>query len=218
MSKQKLEKLISSGIVAVVRKVEPDKVNSLVGSFVEGGISGIEITIDSEDAYNKISELKQAYSDKTLIGAGTVVNIDQARQAIESGADFVFSPILDKETIKYTKEQGKIMIPGVFTPTEIYQAYSWGADVVKVFPANVLGPKFFKDVNGPLGFIPKMPTGGVDLSNVGEFIKAGAVAAGIGGSLVNKKLITENKWDELQKLAKQYVEAVSDAKMITVSK
>ncbi|WP_078593840.1 bifunctional 4-hydroxy-2-oxoglutarate aldolase/2-dehydro-3-deoxy-phosphogluconate aldolase [Evansella clarkii] len=213
MSKQKLGLLLSSGIVAVVRKVEPEKVNSLVNSFVEGGISGIEITVDSEDAFNKIRELKQEYGNSTVIGAGTVVNKEQARDAIEAGADFIFAPTLDRATIEYTKEQGKIMIPGVFTPTEIYQAHSWGADVVKVFPASVLGPKFIKDVNAPLGYIPKMPTGGVDLNNIKQFIQAGSVAAGIGGSLVNKQLIAENKWDQLQQLAEQYVDAVSEAKM-----
>lgn len=204
----KLEKLLSSGIVAVVRKVDPSKVNFLTKAFIEGGISGIEITIDSKDSLNKIYELKEEYGQEVIIGAGTVVNKNEAKEAIEAGADFIFSPILDRETIEYTKEQRTIMIPGVFSPTEIYQGYLWGADVVKVFPASVLGPKFIKDVNGPLGHIPKMPTGGIDLNNIEKFIKAGSVAAGVGGSLVNKSLIEAEQWEELSKLASEYVQKV----------
>lgn len=212
MSNSTLKKLLSSGIVAVVRKVDPTKVDSLVQSFVNGGISGIEVTVDSEDSYNKIYQLKQNYGDKAVIGAGTVVTSKQAKEAIEAGADFIFAPTLNQEVIDYTKAQGKIMIPGVFSPTEIYQGYIWGADVVKVFPASVLGPKFIKDVNGPLGYIPKMPTGGIDLSNIEEFIKAGSVAAGIGGSLVNKNLIEQENWEELQLLAQAYVDKVATAR------
>ncbi|UOQ94703.1 bifunctional 4-hydroxy-2-oxoglutarate aldolase/2-dehydro-3-deoxy-phosphogluconate aldolase [Halobacillus shinanisalinarum] len=212
-----LDKLLSSGIVAVVRKVESDKVESLVQALVKGGVSGIEITMDSDDSANTIHELKQRHGNEAVIGAGTVFNKEQAKEAIAAGADFVFAPILDKETIEYTKDQGVIMIPGVFTPTEIYQAYHWGSDMVKVFPASVLGPQFFKDVNGPLDQIPKMPTGGVNLENIGSFIKAGAIGAGIGGSLVNKSLIEKENWPELQELAQKYVEEVARVRQVVIS-
>ena len=208
----KLDQLLSSGIVAVVRKVDADSVVPVVDAFIKGGITGIEITVDSERAYEKIAELRRLYQEQAVIGAGTVVKTDQAKEAIEAGADFIFAPTLSEEVVKYTKEQGKIMIPGVFTPTEMYQAVSWGADVVKIFPASVLGPGFIKDVSAPLGGIRMMPTGGVNLENVGAFISAGAEAAGIGGSLVNKTLIKEENWDELTRIAKAYVEAVNDAR------
>lgn len=203
-----LDHMLSSGIVAVIRKVSPSKVKPLVEAFINGGVTGIEITMDSEDALRIISEMKETFGEKAVIGAGTVMNKEQAEQAISAGADFIFAPILSKETIEYTKEQGVIMIPGVFTPTEMHLANQWGADMVKIFPANVLGPKFLKDVSGPISDIPMMPTGGVNLDNVQSFMEAGAVAAGIGGSLVNKSLIEREDWVELEKLAKKYVEKV----------
>jgi 2-dehydro-3-deoxyphosphogluconate aldolase / (4S)-4-hydroxy-2-oxoglutarate aldolase len=212
MSNVLLGRLLASGIVAVVRKVDPDKAEALTGAFVRGGVTGIEVTVDSDDAYQTIRRLKGKYSEEAVIGAGTVVNKEQAEKALEAGADFIFAPILDRETVEYTKEQGKIMIPGVFTPTEIHQAYVWGADIVKVFPASTLGPGFIKDVNAPLGEIPKMPTGGVNLDNVGEFIKAGSVAAGIGGSLVKKDLIAAGDWDGLENLAREFVNKVQEAR------
>ncbi|GAA0486252.1 bifunctional 4-hydroxy-2-oxoglutarate aldolase/2-dehydro-3-deoxy-phosphogluconate aldolase [Salinibacillus aidingensis] len=207
-----LNRLLTSGIVAVIRKVDPEKVPPLVQAFVDGGVSGIEITMDSDNSSAMIRELKQVHGNKILIGAGTVLNKEQAKEAIEAGSDFIFAPILDRETIEYTKNQGILMIPGVFTPTEIHQAYQWGADMVKVFPATVVGPQFFKDVKGPISQVPMMPTGGVNLDNLGAFIHAGAVAAGIGGSLVNKTLIEQGDWKALQNLAERYVEKVAQVR------
>ncbi|SEA80092.1 2-dehydro-3-deoxyphosphogluconate aldolase / (4S)-4-hydroxy-2-oxoglutarate aldolase [Thalassobacillus cyri] len=207
-----LERLVSSGIVAVVRKVDPNKVHHVVQAFVDGGVSSIEITMESEGAVQVIRELKERHGDNVLVGAGTLLNKDQAKEAIDAGSDFVFAPTLDKETIEYTTSQGVIMIPGVFTPTEIYQAYQWGANMVKIFPATVVGPQFFKDVNGPLGHIPKMPTGGINLENLGDFLRAGAVAAGVGGSLVNKAMIDQEDWQGLKELAKKYVDKVAEVR------
>ncbi|MFD2922213.1 bifunctional 4-hydroxy-2-oxoglutarate aldolase/2-dehydro-3-deoxy-phosphogluconate aldolase [Halobacillus naozhouensis] len=204
----KLDQMLSSKIVAVIRKVEPEKVKPLVQALVKGGVTGIEVTMDSDDSLRLIEELKAEHGDQAVIGAGTVMNKNEAKNAIAAGADFIFAPILDQETIQFTKEQGVIMIPGVFTPTEIHQADLWGADMVKVFPASVVGPQFIKDARGPLGHISMMPTGGVNLGNIESFMKAGAVAVGVGGSLVNKSLIGQENWRELEKLAKEYVESV----------
>jgi 2-dehydro-3-deoxyphosphogluconate aldolase/(4S)-4-hydroxy-2-oxoglutarate aldolase len=113
---------------------------------------------------------------------------------------------LKRETIELANRYGKIMIPGVFTPTEILNAYEWGADVVKVFPASTLGPQFFKDVRGPLGHIPMMPTGGLNLENVRDYLDAGTVAAGVGSSLLNKTLIANEAWSQLSDLARQFVQ------------
>ncbi|SEH50842.1 2-keto-3-deoxy-phosphogluconate aldolase [Halobacillus karajensis] len=201
-----LDRMVSSGIVAVIRKVDPEKVKPLVEAFIDGGVTGIEITMDSEVPLQVIAEVKEEFGDKAVIGAGTVMNKEEAEMAISAGADFIFAPILSKETVEYTKEQDVIMIPGVFTPTEMYLADQWGADMVKIFPANVLGPKFLKDVSGPLSHIQMMPTGGVNLENVHSFMEAGAVAAGIGGSLVHRSLIEQEDWSALQELAKKYVE------------
>lgn len=210
----KLNQLLSSGIVAVIRKVEADKVPLLVETLVQSGVSGLEITVDSENAIELISELAKKYeNNNVVIGAGTVLNKEQAQHAIEAGAHFIFAPTLDKETIEYTKSRNIIMIPGVYTPTEIYQAHKWGADVVKIFPARALGPQFIKDVAAPLGNIPMMPTGGVGAENIGEFIRAGAVAAGVGGSLVDKKAIENEDWNTISKEAQRLVEEVKKARI-----
>ncbi|SDO07164.1 bifunctional 4-hydroxy-2-oxoglutarate aldolase/2-dehydro-3-deoxy-phosphogluconate aldolase [Alkalicoccus daliensis] len=209
----KLDQLLSSGVVAVVRGVAEDKVPKLTETLIEAGITGIEITLDSDGAYQLIQELSEKHqSDQALIGAGTVLNKEQAEKALDAGAEFIFGPILDKETVEFTKEKGVIVIPGVYTPTEMQQAYQWGADVVKVFPARSLGPNYFKDVNGPLGHIPKMPTGGIDLNNIGAFIQAGAVAAGVGGSLIDKKKIEAGDWDAIKKEAAAYLDEVKKAR------
>lgn len=212
MKQDLLGRLLQSGVVAVVRKVEADKVMNVISALVEGGITGIEVTMDSPNALNAISEAKKLYGDKAVIGAGTVLDGESANRAIQAGADFIFAPTLSKDTIAVSNRYGKIVIPGVFTPTEILQAYEWGADIVKVFPASVLGSQFIKDVRGPLGHIPMMPTGGIGLDNIQEYIKAGAVAAGVGGSLLNKGYIQNNEWDKLSDLARQYTEQVANAR------
>jgi len=212
MKQDLLGRLLQSGVVAVVRKIEADKVMNVISALVEGGITGIEVTMDSPNALNAISEAKKLYGDKAVIGAGTVLDGESANRAIQAGADFIFAPTLSKDTIAVSNRYGKIVIPGVFTPTEILQAYEWGADIVKVFPASVLGSQFIKDVRGPLGHIPMMPTGGIGLDNIQEYIKAGAVAAGVGGSLLNKVYIQNNEWDKLSDLARQYTEKVANAR------
>ncbi|WP_202081680.1 bifunctional 4-hydroxy-2-oxoglutarate aldolase/2-dehydro-3-deoxy-phosphogluconate aldolase [Caldalkalibacillus salinus] len=205
MKHHNLERLLESGVVAVVRKVDRDKVLSVIASLVKGGVTAIEVTMDSEDALSVISEAKEKYGDQAVIGAGTVLDGESAQLAIQAGAEFIFAPTLSEQTIKVANRYGKIVIPGVFTPTEILQAYEWGADLVKVFPASVLGPQFIKDLQGPLGHIPMMPTGGLTLDNVEGYMNAGAVAAGIGGSLLNKTYIKNAEWDKLTDLARQFV-------------
>ncbi|MFC6116808.1 bifunctional 4-hydroxy-2-oxoglutarate aldolase/2-dehydro-3-deoxy-phosphogluconate aldolase [Sporosarcina thermotolerans] len=212
MKQELLSKTLESGAVAVVRRIEEEKVIKAIEALVEGGITGIEVTLDSPNALQTIKEAKRLFGDKAVIGAGTVLDGNAANLAIQHGADFIFAPTLSQETIAVANRYGKIAIPGVFTPTEILQAYEWGADVVKVFPASVLGSQFIKDVRGPLGHIPMMPTGGINLDNVSEYIKAGAVAAGIGGSLLDKNFIANNEWDKLADLARQYVAKIAEAR------
>ncbi|GAA0321513.1 bifunctional 4-hydroxy-2-oxoglutarate aldolase/2-dehydro-3-deoxy-phosphogluconate aldolase [Bacillus carboniphilus] len=212
MKQEMLTKILDAGIVAVVRRIDRDKVMDVISALVEGGVTGIEMTMDSDDVLGAISEAKAKFGDRAVIGAGTVLDGETARMAIQAGAEFIFAPTLNQDTIAIANRYGKIAIPGVFTPTEILQAYEWGADLVKVFPASVLGSKFIKDVRGPLGHIPMMPTGGIDLDNVAEYIKAGAVAAGVGGSLLNKNYIKNSEWDKLTALAAQYVEKVKEAR------
>ncbi|MEJ9216908.1 bifunctional 4-hydroxy-2-oxoglutarate aldolase/2-dehydro-3-deoxy-phosphogluconate aldolase [Paenibacillus glucanolyticus] len=212
MGQDQLKKLLHSGIIAVVRRVDEDKVMHVISSLVEGGVTGIEMTMDSPNVLQVIRDAKKKYGDQAVIGAGTVLDAEAAGSAIQAGAEFIFAPTLNEGTIKAAKRYGKIAIPGVFTPTEMLQAQEWGADVVKIFPASVLGPKFIKDVSGPLGHIKMMPTGGIDLDNIEDYIRAGAVAAGIGGSLIKPAFIENESWDELTALARQFTSSVTRAR------
>ncbi|MDQ0256919.1 2-dehydro-3-deoxyphosphogluconate aldolase/(4S)-4-hydroxy-2-oxoglutarate aldolase [Evansella vedderi] len=199
-----MQYLLEPKAVAVIRKVDRTKVIQVIEALIEGGITGIEITLDSDDALGVIKEAKEKFAGRAGVGAGTVLNAKEAEAAIDAGADFVFAPILDKETIEVTKRHGKISIPGVFTPTEMQQAYEWGADMVKVFPASVVGAQFVKDVQGPLGHIPIIVTGGINVNNFKDFLKAGAVAVGVGGSLLNKEYIANGEFHKITELAIQY--------------
>ncbi|RFB12648.1 bifunctional 4-hydroxy-2-oxoglutarate aldolase/2-dehydro-3-deoxy-phosphogluconate aldolase [Bacillus sp. HNG] len=218
MTYDNLAYLLESGVIAVVRRVSREKVLQVVSSLIAGGITGIEITIDSEDALGAIQEVKNTFGEKAVIGAGTVLNSQSAEMAIEAGAEFIFAPTLNRGTIELAKGYKKIVIPGVFTPTEILQAYEWGADIVKVFPASTLGPDFIKQIRGPLGHIPMMPTGGITLENTKDFISAGSVAVGVGGALLRKDLIDKNEWESLTSLAQQFVQKVKDARSEEVVK
>lgn len=199
-----------NGIVAVVRKIEPDVVMEVTEALIQGGIKVLEITVDSEDSFNTIRRLKDKYKTDVLVGAGTVLDKETAKTAIDAKADFIFSPILDIETIQITNRYGKISIPGVYTPSEIVQAYSAGADILKVFPATKLGAGYFKDLQGPLPHIPLMPTGGVNLDNMGEFLRNGAVAVGIGSALFNKELIKKREFEQISNIAQQYVDKFNE--------
>ncbi|WP_353626134.1 bifunctional 4-hydroxy-2-oxoglutarate aldolase/2-dehydro-3-deoxy-phosphogluconate aldolase [Bacillus sp. JCM 19041] len=148
-----LEEVLVSGVCAVMRKLPPEKTNEIAGALVAGGVKGLEVTLDSEQPFEVIKQLRQTYGDQAVVGAGTVLNAKQAEEAIEAGAQFIFAPILVQETIEAAKAKGIPVIPGVFTPTEAYQAVQWGADLVKVFPAECVGPSFIKSVKGPLSNI-----------------------------------------------------------------
>lgn len=208
----KLKFIEQNGVVAVVRKIDPTVVMEVTEAIVEGGIKVLEITVDSEDSFNTIHRLKEKYKTSVLVGAGTVLDKETAKHAIEAKADFIFSPILDIDTIQLTNRYGRISIPGVYTPTEIVQAYAAGADILKVFPATKLGPGYFKDMRGPLPHIPLMPTGGVSLENMTEFLNNGAVAVGIGSALFDKKLIDNRDFKQMTEIARQYVEKFNEVK------
>lgn len=208
----KLKFIEQNGVVAVVRKIDPTVVMEVTEAIIEGGIKVLEVTVDSEDSFNTIRGLKEKYKTSILVGAGTVLDKETAKQAIEAKADFIFSPILDIDTIQLTNRYGRISIPGVYTPTEIVQAYAAGADILKVFPATKLGPGYFKDMMGPLPHIPLMPTGGVSLENMTEFFNNGAVAVGIGSALFDKKLIDNRDFNQITENARQYVEKFNEVK------
>ena len=209
---QMLQKLVEGGVIAVIRRLEPETVEDVALALVEGGITALEITVDSPNAFETIRKLSRRLQGKALVGAGTVLDGYSAYQAIHSGAEFVFSPNLNVETIKTTLRYGKIAIPGILTPTEAITAIESGADAVKVFPASSMGLQFIKDMQGPCPHIPIIPTGGVNLDNISSFIKAGSVSVGVGGNLLNKEAINLGNFDKIRDLAARYVKKVQEAR------
>ncbi|MBS1599938.1 MAG: bifunctional 4-hydroxy-2-oxoglutarate aldolase/2-dehydro-3-deoxy-phosphogluconate aldolase [Bacteroidetes bacterium] len=196
-------------IVAIIRGVKPDHVWQIAEALYAGGIRLIEITINSPKALFVIEEISAQMEGRMLVGAGTVLDGDTARAAIAVGAKFIISPTLDPETIKMTKRYGVISIPGAFTPSEILHAHTMGADIVKVFPARI-GADYIRDIRGPLPHIPLMPTGGVSLENIRDFRQAGAVAFGVGSSLVNAAhAVNDQNLSQLTQTARLFVDAIS---------
>ena len=207
-----LDRLIQTGVVAVIRADSGQQLVEVCRALGRGGVAACEITMTTPGALEAIAAASAALGDDALIGAGTVLDATSAQAAIRAGARFVFSPVLDREVIDVAHRHDCVAVPGALSPTEILAAWNAGADVVKVFPANHFGPQYFRDVHGPLPQVKLTPTGGVDLATAGEWIKAGAVAIGVGSALVKKEILTGAKWDELAALARQYVDVVAKAR------
>ncbi len=207
-----LELLIETGIVAVIRVDDSASLMETGLALNQGGVKALEITMTSPGALEAISDISKRLGHEAVIGAGSILDPETARMAILAGARFIVGPVMNLDMIKMCRKYSVLCIPGAFTPTEILTAWEAGADVVKVFPATKLGPQFFKDILGPLPQVRLTPTGGVNLENAGEFIKAGACFVGAGGSLVDKRLVAEKKWDEISKMAQRFLEVIRDAK------
>lgn len=207
-----LIRLKESGLIAVIRKPKKSQIHQIAEALVEGGTGALEITLDTPGSLDMIRELKEKFGDRVLVGAGTVLDAPSAKMAIDAGSDFIFCPSFDIETIQMANRYGRISIPGVMTPTEIVNAYSAGADLLKIFPGAALGETYIKDLQGPLSHIPIMPTGGVTLDNVEAFIRNGAVAVGAGGSLVDSKAIAEERYEVLTDLSRQFIEKIKNAR------
>ncbi|MGG4491028.1 bifunctional 4-hydroxy-2-oxoglutarate aldolase/2-dehydro-3-deoxy-phosphogluconate aldolase [Metabacillus idriensis] len=201
------------GVVAVIRGATPESIISIGNALKDGGVTALEITMETPRPASVIEAASSYFGDDVLIGAGTVLDPETARMAILSGAKFIFSPTVRKETITMAKRYGVISVPGAFTPTEILTAYEYGADLIKVFPADAFGPSYLKNIAGPLPHIPLMPTGGVDLHNTADYIKAGAVAVGAGSTLVNtKKPLTEEALFNMKEKAADFINEVKKAR------
>ena len=208
-----LERIAESGVVAVLRGVEADTVIDIAEALREGGVTAIEITADTPGVLEMISEVSASFSgSETIIGAGTVLDPETARSALLSGAEFVVTPTLDEEVIEVCNRYGSVVAPGVMTPTEALRGYEEGADLVKVFPASTLGPGHLKSMKGPLGQIPMMPTGGVDLDNVADFIEAGAVGVGVGSSLVDGEAVERGDFEALTGTAREFKTEIEAAR------
>jgi 2-dehydro-3-deoxyphosphogluconate aldolase/(4S)-4-hydroxy-2-oxoglutarate aldolase len=203
-----LSQILENKIVAIIRGADPVDVLKISDALYLGGIKILEITLNSPNALSVVEQLANKMVDKMLIGAGTVLNAQDAKTAIDAGAKFIISPNVDIETIQITKHYGAISVPGAYTATEIVNAFTNGGDIIKIFPAS--HPNYIKELRGPLSHIPMMPTGGINLENILEFKKAGAVAFGIGSALINtKQKITEEYLKQVTENARKIVQAVS---------
>jgi 2-dehydro-3-deoxyphosphogluconate aldolase/(4S)-4-hydroxy-2-oxoglutarate aldolase len=200
------------GIVAIIRMKEPHKVRGVVDAIAEGGVRALEVTMTVPGAVDLIAELAPQMPAGFLLGAGTVIDADTVARVVDAGAQFVVSPVFRHEVLAACHARGVPAMPGCFTPTEILDAWDAGADVVKVFPATALGPGFFKDVRAPLPQVKLMPTGGVTVENAGDWIRAGAVAVGVGTALLDARAIAAADYRTLRDNAERIVANVRAAK------
>ncbi len=203
-----LRRVLDCGIVAVVRASESPQLVEVVKALADGGVTVAEITMTVPGALEVVRQVRKELGDRVLIGAGTILDAETARAALLAGAEFLVSPTLNLEVIRMCRRYDKIVMPGAFTPTEILSAWEAGADIVKVFPADVVGPAFFKAIRGPLPQVRVMPTGGVDLKTATAFLQAGACCLGVGGQLVDPEAIKQKNFDVIRDVARQYADIV----------
>lgn len=208
-----LSQLTSDGLVPVIRAESADAALQVVEALVKGGIRTLEITMTVPDAIGAIRTVAGEFGSEVLLGAGTVTSRQMAASAIDAGAEFLVTPCVVAEVIAVAREHEAAVLPGAMTPTEVFSAWSLGGDIVKVFPAsNVGGASYLKALKGPFPDIPLCPTGGVNLETLGEFVKAGAAAVGVGGELVSKAAIEKGDYGRITELATQYVAALKAAR------
>jgi len=211
--KEVLAKIIEEGVVPVIRVSSAGEAFEVAKAIKEGGITVIEVTMTVPGAIDVIKEVSQKFGQEVLLGAGTILDPETARMALLNGARFLVTPALNLEVIKMSNRYSAVVIPGALTPTEILTAWEAGADLVKVFPiAQVGGPAYIRAIQGPLPHIPLVPTGGVNLQNAGEFIKAGAAAIAAGGELVDKKAVAEKKYSVIVANAQKFLGEVKKAR------
>ena len=207
-----LQRVLSGGLVAVVRAPDATHLVDVIAALAEGGVCVAEVTFTVPNALDVLKAAKARLGDRVLLGAGTVLDPETARAALLAGAEFIVSPTLNLNVIRLCKRYDKLVFPGAFTPTEILCAWEAGADIVKVFPADVLGSAYFKAMRGPLPQIRLMPTGGVDLNTAGEFLRAGACCLGVGSQMVDPKAVIREEYEYLRGLAWQFTQAVALAR------
>lgn len=214
MSSELMQALQREKIVAIIRGISAASGDATAKALADGGIVFLEVTLNTDGALGMISRFREQYGDRMRIGAGTVLDLGQAKEAIRAGAEYIISPNLDEEVVYHGVEQGVEVWPGTMTPTEIVRAYKAGASAVKVFPMGSLGINYLKEIRAPLSHIPMVATGGVNLQNIRSVLDAGAIAVGLGGNLVDKQLVKEGKFDALSELARSYVNEVQGAKTV----
>jgi 2-dehydro-3-deoxyphosphogluconate aldolase/(4S)-4-hydroxy-2-oxoglutarate aldolase len=212
MKEAQLRRVLDCGLVAVVRSADSAQLVEVVRALVEGGIDVVEITMTVPNALEVIAQVRDALGSQLLLGAGTILDAESARAALQAGAEFLVAPTVNLDVIRLCRRYDKLVMPGAFSPTEILSAWEAGADIVKVFPADVLGPAFFKAMRGPLPQIRLMPTGGVDLNTAADFLRAGACCLGVGSQLVEPKAVSDRNFDRIRELARRYVAIVKKSR------
>ena len=202
------ERIRRSGLIAILRHTDAKRAIETAEALQSAGVEVVEVTMNSAGALDMLHALHEHFGENLAIGAGTVLSTDAAAQAVDAGARLLVSPHFDERIVQFAVERELAVIPGAFTPTEIFRAWTAGASFVKVFPAGPVGPRFLRDVLAPLNEIPLVPTGGVNLDNAAEFIKAGAAALGLGSALVDPKLVSAGHFDQLRDTARAFLAAV----------
>lgn len=214
-----LEKLLDEKLIAIIRDVLSEDILKVTECLYKGGFRFVEVTFSSIDkeinkeTLKNIELLKKNYGNEIHIGAGTVLNISDVKNAFNAGAEYIISPNVNVGVIEYTKKLGLISLPGAYTPSEAQLAYEKGADIIKIFPANKLGKEYFKAIKAPLSHLKLAAVGGISLNNVNEFLLSGADVVGIGNNLIDTDLIKEKKWDQITQTAKKYRDIVNNKKL-----
>lgn len=204
-----LEKVKALGLLAVIRGPSPELTVKMVEALVSGGVLGIEITYSTPNAEDVVQTLAKKFGDSIVLGMGTLTKPEQAQSAKNAGAHFLVSPICEPNLVKGMVDSGLLTMAGALTPTEVFQAYTLGVDVIKVFPGSLGGPSYIKALKGPFPYIPMMPTGGVNAGNVAEWFATGVVAVGAGSELCPPQLAKDGKFEEISNLAAAFVEVVN---------
>ncbi len=213
MTKQEsIHRLLNPGVVAVIRADSSEQLLDICKALADGGVTGMEITMTTPNALDAIRETTRTLGDKIYMGVGSVLDPETARLAILAGAEFVVTPIFKPEIIRLCNRYSKPIVCGAYTPTEALNAYENGADFVKIFPADGLGPNYIKALKAPMPHLQVIPTGGVDVNTCADFIKAGCAAVAAGSSLVKKEFILKKDWKALSELAAQFVANVAKAR------
>ena len=207
-----LERILRCGVVAIIRAPRGDTLADAAAALAAGGVEAIEVTFTVPRAHQVVEEVAHRLGNQIVLGAGTVLDPETARVAILAGAEFIVAPNTSLEVLRLCRRYGKLVFPGAFTPTEVVAAWEAGADIVKVFPSDFVGPGYLKALAGPLPQIRLMPTGGVNLQTAADFLRAGACALGIGGALVEQKALAARDFARLESLARQFVQIVKEAR------
>lgn len=207
-SDEQLQRVLNACIVAVIRAPSGDALVDVAEALLAGGVEVMEVTFTVPGADRVLQQVADRLGDRVLLGAGTVLDTETARTALLAGAQFVVSPSLNLDVIRMCRRYDKLVMPGALTPTEVITAWEAGAQIVKIFPADLGGPSYLKALHGPLPQVRLMPTGGVDLETAESFLRAGACALGVGGSLVSREAVRSQNMAKIESAARQFVAAV----------